>query len=547
MTRQSKRGENLTLRGVRLLTKIQVCNLFGENEFRYTHDRKKKRRWIAMGVLMGLVAVMMASYVVGLCVGLSVLGMADVIPEYLCVITSAVIVCFSILKAGSVIFQKKGYDFLISLPVSTADLVVSRFLVMYVSNLLLSLIVMVPGLVTYGICANPPAAAYLFGLFGILLIPMLPLTVSTAFGALVTAVSARMRNKNLVSAVLTLIFAMGILVLLTAVGGAAENLTAEQMQNLAEAASVQLRRLYIPAAWFGGAVTDGSIVGFLLFAGVSLGLFGVTAAVVARYFRGICTALHATSAKNDYKVTAMKRSSVLGALYRREVKRYFASSIYVTNTLIGYILMAAAGVAVAVIGLDKITDVFGPNLGITVDIRAIAVQLLPFVISFMAIISPTTACSISLEGKQWWILQTLPVRAADIWNAKILLNLTLAAPAYVVAAVGCLIAAEPKGAGVVWILLIPALYIVFAAVAGITVNLALPSMEWENETRVVKQGASVGIAMLVGLVMLVIPCAAMFLLPVSYDVLAAVWCVVLVLVTVLLHRLNAKKQLHEIG
>ncbi|MGN1347173.1 MAG: hypothetical protein ACI4V1_10340, partial [Eubacteriales bacterium] len=442
---------------------------------------------------------------------------------------------------GDVLFQKKGYDFLISLPVSAADLVVSRFLVMYVSNLLISALVMVPGLVLYGILARPPFAAYLFGLLGTLLVPMLPLTLSTAFGALITAVSARMRNKNLVASALTLVLVLGILVLSTALGGAAENFTIEQMQSLMEAVSVRLGRLYPTAAWFDGAVTEGSAAAFLVFAGSSLVLFAAMVAVVGRYFRSICTALHATQTKSGYKVTVMKRSSVLGALYRREFRRYLASSLYVTNTLVGYLLMTVAGIAVAVLGLDRIADAFWPELG---NVRETVVQLLPFVMSLMAVLMPTTPCSISMEGKQWWILQTLPVRASDVWNAKILVNLTLAAPAYVISTVCCLIAAKPEGLGVVWMVLIPALYIVFSSVLGITLNLALPLMEWENETRVVKQSASCGVAMLIDFLSVA---AGILLVPLSYDVLAALWCAALLLAAVLLWHRNAGRQLSAVG
>ena len=88
------------------------------------------------------------------------------------------------------------------------------------------------------------------------------------------------------------------------------------------------------------------------------------------------------------------------AMVRRELKRYFASSIYVTNTIIGFILMAAASVALFIMGPGKLETALGyPGL-IT---RAFPL----FLAGMGALISPAS-CSVSMEGKQWWIAKNDP-------------------------------------------------------------------------------------------------------------------------------------------
>ena len=69
-----------------------------------------------------------------------------------------VILAFAIFKAGSVVFQENAYDILCSLPVSQTAIVVSRFARMYVENLLLTLLIMVPGTAVYGVMVKPAKA-----------------------------------------------------------------------------------------------------------------------------------------------------------------------------------------------------------------------------------------------------------------------------------------------------------------------------------------------------------------------------------------------------
>ena len=55
----------------------------------------------------------------------------------------------------------------------------------------------------------------------------------------------------------------------------------------------------------------------------------------------------------------------------------------------------------------------------------IALSALPFALSWLISIGPTTACSVSLEGKNLWIVKTLPIPARDWLLPKLRLNLQL--------------------------------------------------------------------------------------------------------------------------
>ena len=112
-----------------------------------------------------------------------------------------------------------------------------------------------------------------------------------------------------------------------------------------------------------------------------------------------------------------------------------------------------------------------------------------------------------MEGKNWWIAKSLPLSAKNILDAKILMNLLLFLPFYFLSEIFLILALRPGAEELLWLLLIPAVFLLFSCVYGITVNLHFPVLNWENEVSVVKQSASCVLGGMGGF-LLAIPCAA---------------------------------------
>ena len=185
------------LKQIRFLSRIQLCNLLGLNEIRHTKDKSRRMRYLGLALAWLVVGGMMCAYIVMLSFGLTEMGMGEIVPVYLSAVCSLAILIFTFFKAGSVIFPVHSYEILVSLPVSQTAIVISRFLTMYVSNLLLCLLIMIPGMAVYALKLHPSLGFYLYGIPGMILLPLLPLTLATAAGAGITAVTSRMKHKSL--------------------------------------------------------------------------------------------------------------------------------------------------------------------------------------------------------------------------------------------------------------------------------------------------------------------------------------------------------------
>lgn len=509
------------LKQIRFLSRIQLCNLLGLNEIRHTKDKSRRMRYLGLALAWLVVGGMMCAYIVMLSFGLTEMGMGEIVPVYLSAVCSLAILIFTFFKAGSVIFPVHSYEILVSLPVSQTAIAISRFLTMYVSNLLLCLLIMIPGMAVYALKLHPYLGFYLYGIPGMILLPLLPLTLATAAGAGITAVTSRMKHKSLAASGLMILIMICVLAVSMQWSGEQGEITKEMLINFADIMKEKVGQIYPPSIWFGEGITSGNTGAFLLFAGVSAGTFLVLVLVLQHWFLPICTALHAVVQKNDYQMGRLRAGSVTAALWKKEIKRYLASTIYLSNTVVGYLLMVLAAAALLFAGPEKLEAMLG--------LPGLVSSMLPLLLAMTASIMPVTSCAVSMEGKQWWILQSLPVRGKEIWDGKILLNLTVALPCWATAVILSFLALHPSPAEGFWIAVIPLAYILFTSVLGIAVNLAMPIFDWESDVRVVKQSASTMVTMLIGMVSAAVPALVLFFAGMEYRtvVYGAVTAVIL--------------------
>ncbi len=518
---------------IKILTKLELCNLYGLNVLRFSKDKKMKRKAIGLLAVWLLVLAVLACYVGGLSYGLIYLGLEETVPAYLITVSGVLIFFFGILKAGGAIFRKEGYDILCALPLPAGAAALSRLFKMYVEDLLMTLAVLLPGIVVYAWNIRPDAGFYLAGAIGVWSIPLIPMAASVFIGTLITGISSRMRHKSLIGAGLSILAALGIMYGSSRLAATGGDIDPEMLKNMSVFIMALLKRLYPPAVWLGTAIVRGDLLGAVACACLSLAVFAAVAAGVACFFRKISQSLYGNFAKHNYKMGELKENSLLSSLCKREFRRYFSSSIYVTNTIIGPIMGCILSGALLFTGTDTLKEL----LPLPIDMEG----MIPFVTAGVFCMMTTTATSISMEGKNWWILKSLPLSAKNILDGKILMNLLLILPFYALSELLLIFALKPGAGELLWLILIPAEIILFSCVYGITVNLHFPVLEWESEVRVVKQSASAMIGGMGGFILALLCAVIVGIVPKEYtDYLKTGICVVVLAATAVLYRINSR-------
>lgn len=187
-------------------------------------------------------------------------------------------------------------------------------------------------------------------------------------------------------------------------------------------------------------------------------------------------------------------------MYKREFYRYFSCTIYALNSTIGIILLFVASVLLLFIS----PEILEKQIGI-IGLNQILREVLPFVIAVFITMTSTASASLSLEGKSRWIMCSIPVRAIDIFNAKIAVNLTVIFPFMLISTVLLGITMKVSLIQTVFLCIVPTVYALFISVFGMYMNVKFPKYDWTSEYYAIKGGSisvlsSMGVGMLSSLI-----------------------------------------------
>lgn len=488
------------------LTKIQLLSSFGLNKALHARDAKEKRKLLllSIGILVGMFMIAAASfgYSFGMALTFEQIGRMDLLLAIMMAAASMVGFFTTIYKASGVLFGYKDYDLVMSLPIRTSHVVASRVLMLYVMNLFFTLILMLPAGAVYAIKVSPGAAYYPFFLMTVLFIPLLPIITATLVGAMISWISSRFRASRMIGLILTMVVIIGVMIGSFRIHGD-EQALADMSTQLADA----IFKLYPLAAMYVDAVCSYQVGSLLLFIVISVLAFILFSTVLGTRYKAIHTGLTTSRTSSKYVMKTLKTSSPFRALYIKELRRYFSSSLYVLNTGIGMILLLVISIALSFISSE--------SLGQLIEIPQLSDYLgrmAPLVVSLFVILSCTTSSSISLEGNNLWILKSSPVSPKSILLGKVAVNLTITIPITLLSCVMLMISLRMGWIDSLLLLVIPVLYACYSAMLGVIANLKFPKLEWTSEVAVIKQSASVLVSMFVGFISILIPLAILSLL-----------------------------------
>jgi ABC-2 type transport system permease protein len=392
---------------------------------------------------------------------------------------------FSVFTSKSQLFEARDNEMLLALPLRPRTILASRLLLLILINFLMELAVAVPAL----LCGyfDGAMAVVSFVLLALAL-PLLSVALSSLFGWVIAKLSAHTRHKSLVSTVLALIFLMAYLYFYTSF---MSNNMAALLDN-ADAIGNALSG-FAPLLWLGKAMAQGDLLSLLLSLLVLLVPFAIACWILSiTFIRTVTDKSHVSKVRYEEKTLAV--SSAANALLRKEFARFGASSVYMLNAGLGLVFLLIGGVALVV----ERNMLLSLNLGSFFDFLP---GLLAAAIALLLAMTTITAPSVSLEGQSLWIGQSLPVDPFTVIWAKARLQLVLSLPVCVFVSLCAIFVTGPDVLTAIFMVLYPAAFAVLMAVLGLVENLRHPNFTWINETQVVKQGMSLLITMLLGMVL----------------------------------------------
>ena len=413
----------------------------------------------------------------------------------------ATMLCFvgSVFFTQSTLYDAKDNELLLSMPIPSGVILGSRMALLLLLNYGYSLLVTVACGVVRCIVAPVTAAGAVRYVIAALLLPLIPSTLSCVVGYLIALVISRVRNKSLVSMVLSLVF-------LGAYFAVCFNMQSyiESMVQNGAAIGAAIQKALPPFYAMGLALDQGNWLQLLWYALWCVLPFAAVYYLLSRSFLRIATAKRGLK-KVKYQAGRLQASSVRWALTRKELLHLGNSSAYMLNGCMGAILAVAMSVLVAVKGdsiLQGLANIYAGGFDVHAYIMPFACIVECLTLSMTIISAP----SISLEGKNLWTLQSAPVKAGDVLLGKALAHMLVAGPAALLSSLLLALVLPMSAAETVLLFALPLALVAFMAFLGVTVNLRWPRFDYTNETYVIKQSASVTITMFSGMGLVILPC-----------------------------------------
>lgn len=438
--------------------------------------------------------------------------------------------CFigNVFATQTQLYDAKDNELLLSMPIAPRNILGSRMAALLLMDLGYSAMVLLPAFVVYAMSFSVGAAEVLFFAAGLLLLPLLAQAFTCIIAWLISAISSHLRNKNVISIVLS----VGFLCAYFYVFSQINTLLQKMVENGANIAAA-FRRVALPMYWFGRALAERSGIDLLLFAAIALGCFALIYIILTRSFISIATTKRGL-ARIKYTQKELRSSNLRSALLGKELTHFWNNPMYVMNGGVGELLLIIFSV-VLLFKRESILATFGMLGDISVYIGPLLCTALCGINSMSLIAAP----SISLEGKNLWIAQSFPIPPKEILLAKARMQMTVCIPATLVASVLCLISLPCNWVQVIAVLVVPQIFNVFIALMGVAVGLQFPKFDYISETAAVKSSMSTFVCMMVGFAAVLVP-VLLYLMLLSKVIPAmgyvAIWAAVFALAAWVLYR-----------
>ena len=471
-----------------ILLKTMLDSTSQWNAYKYGSDKKKKGKIIGNTIGVALLYMMLMSYCILTCIGYGKLGLTGVIPSICALTISMLALVFTFFKTNGYLFNFKEYDMLMSLPFKPKTIAGCKFLYMYVKTLPWYLSISVSMLIGYAIYADITVFTVIIWLLMALLVPVIPMLAASFLGYIIARISAGFKKNNIVQTVLTfllVIFAFSLRFIIESVFR--DDRVEEALETLADSVN-GITDLYIPAKWFTKAVTDTDILSFLLLTVTTIVLFEVLFILVGRSYREINSKLKNHAASGDFKMSGSKQRSILNAIAFKELRRIMGSSICMIQLFTGELLALLIGILVLFIDFDDLISTVTQGAPVTSAMLHPSISLIVY---FLIGMVSSTAATPSLEGKNYWIVKSLPIPEKTLYQGKMLFNMYLTVPVAVFTTAAICISAKTPLLMSLLSVVLSVMLCAFSTAWGCVCGVKHIKLEWENEIEVVKQGTAI--------------------------------------------------------
>lgn len=486
---------------LKVLLKKQLMEVFRM----YFYDAKKNQKrstggviaYFALffGIMIGFLGGLFTTLSSKLCGGLVSVGLNWLYFVIMAGISIVLGAFGSVFNTFSSLYLSKDNDLLFSMPIPPKYIIASRLLNVYLLGTMYSAMAFVPSLIVYWIKADTGFMngldigfpEIICGIAMMFVISLIVLILSCILGFGVARISLKLKKKSFATVAASLLF-MGAYYFFYF---KAQSLITKLLENATVYGEKIQGSAYV--IYLFGKAACGDFKALLIFLAAIAILTMLTWLLLKKTFLSTATATGKVD-KKVYKEKTVKEKSLFSALLSKELSKFISSPNYMLNCGLGILFIPVCGIIILVKGnsvIEILQKAFQDYPGC---IYIIFATLIIGLVSMNDLAAP----SYSLEGKNIWILQSMPIPAKMVIRAKTAMHLILVGVPVIFTLVCGLIVIK---AGVLLSLIIIALvlsYVAFSALLASYFGVRMANLSWTNEIIPVKQSTPVFISMFGG-------------------------------------------------
>jgi len=384
------------------------------------------------------------------------------------------------------IFLGSDYDILASLPIKKRDIVLSKIFNLYIVELLIALVVLVPnGIITTIFTKN---------LFFLVIIPLafvapaFPMLVALLVTALLELLIKNQKIKTIISTVAAFSFFVAIFVFSFSTGfSGGSNGQANAYMSVGIAAS------YInPSLFFLRWSFEGNYIWLLAYIFSNLALLIIVLSIVTIAFNKIHSNMVIAKLNSQSKRKSKSRKLVIRTQSKEirhlTIKNFFRSKNSIMQCGIGLLMTLMFTIVLVILsktGSLTTTNEAGEKTNLLLQIKPY-VFIITIFFSFFISIMPPSATAISLEGQHFFSLKSLPLDFKVYLREKLFFSFIVVLIPSLTSSIILSIFLEQTIFSIIIALIFPFVFSFFISAYTLIINSAFPYLTWKEEIEVYK-------------------------------------------------------------
>jgi len=396
----------------------------------------------------------------------------------------------TVYSAKNTLFESQDKDLLLTLPISSRTIFLSRIGCFFTFSFFLSFFFLLPAFVY---CVGHMSVSFLFVLFFCLItlfIAVIPSVFSILFGALLGWILNHVRYKTLFENIFYFGFFFLYFLVYFEMNHWASLLQPEKLLKI-------LKYVFYPIYLLYHGFLTFDFLDILLFLLLSLGILFVFVLVFEKKYFYLLQRLDVVSPNKKYQLKKIKVLSKKKALIKKEWRRIFTTPIYLFQYGFGFFFLILFSIASFFIDISSYASMI-PFFGSS------SFSLF-FFLYFLVIGLANFGCvSYSLERNHFWILKVLPVDEKEVLDSKWIscfLLICFLCFLSLIFFVGSGTLSIPE-AGVLFFFSVCFGY--FNNLFGLFLNLLFPKMDAPSDVAIIKRSMSSFLGIMVPLVLVCI-------------------------------------------